>query len=163
VLACLDVYDPGDVLRRRLGAGRTSVGPVHVETGQHLPDGPGEVLAGVVAMAAVALADADQEVGEPVDVGGQHLPHDEVLVGVDQGEVRRRPVDHGGVDLVQRALAGRVHEQAADAGGEVVAGGAVHRPTRGQGLVGLQDLLDHQVGVGSGAVADELEVRRRLP
>ena len=51
----------------------------------------------------------------------------------------------GGIGFAEAFLAGRVDEQAGHLIGEVVAGGAFHRPFLAQRLVARQDLLDHQI------------------
>jgi len=105
-----------------------------------------ELVAGVVAVAAVMLADVDGQAGQPVELGRQDLGHHEVLLLVDDLVVVDGLAGEGGVGLRQRFLAGRVDEQPAHTVGEVVARRSGHRPRLRQPLAGLQDLLHHYVG-----------------
>ena len=138
------------------------VGAVDGEGGDQLPDRLVQLMSGVVAVAAVPLADFDGQVGQPVDLRREHLGHHEVLLLVDDLVPVDRLAGEGGVGLAQRLLAGGVDEEAADPVDEVVAGRARHRPRRREPLAGLEDLLHHHPGVGAGLACEAAQVALRV-
>ena len=117
-----------------------------------------QLVAGVVAVAAVALAGVDGQVGQPVDLCREDLGHHEVLLLVDDLVVVDGLAGEGGVGLADGFLAGGVEEQAADPDGEVVARRPRHRPRLRQPFAGLQDLLHHHPGVGAGVALQAPQV-----
>jgi len=137
-----------------VGGGRglagADVGAVDGEAGQHLPQHLVHLAAGVVAMTTALLAGGHQQVHDPVDVGAQHLPQDQVLAllhgVVPAGRLPRASAGHLPVELGEGLLAGGVDEEPGDDVQEVVAGGAAHRPRPGEGLSHLEDLLHDDVG-----------------
>ena len=64
------------------------VGAVHREGGDHLAQRVPQLAAGVVAVAAVTLADVGQQAGQALHLGGQLLAHDLELGGVHDLRVR---------------------------------------------------------------------------
>ena len=59
---------------------RAHVGPVDREARDHLAQRLVQLVARVVAVVAVALADLDEQRGQAVDVAAQHVAEDEVLL-----------------------------------------------------------------------------------
>ena len=141
--------DPRPVGGIGLGVGSVDVGPVDVQAQQVL-DHPaaqpvgraGQLLPGPVA------ADRAEHAHQPVDVGPERpVHHLELGVPGDLLEVVGVPGGLGPA-LAERHPAGRVDEQAAGEGAELVAGGAVDRPGVGQRLVAGEDLLDPEPAIG---------------
>jgi hypothetical protein len=142
---------------RHLADLRPCVGAVDREDGDHLADRLPQLEAGEIPVAAVALADPQEDLGQAVDVARQQLPQDEQLLlphhpGPVRALSRQFPVEVG-----QRPFSLRIDEQAAGPVQEVVAGGPLHRPGLAQGLPRLQDLLHHDPGF-RGFVAEPLQV-----
>ena len=135
------------------------IGAVDREGGQHLAQPVAQLPPGVVPVPAVALGDRRQQVGQPVDLGGQLLAHDLELGLADEVGVLRR---HTGELPVQRRELGQVvagDEEPVDPVQELVARGAGDRPVLGKLLVRGQDLLDDHPD-GAGGLVQPLQVAR---
>ncbi len=142
-------------------SGRREVGPVDAEGGQHLDERLPQRAPGRVPQRHVGAAHPQRQLGQPVDLGREHLgehqplgPRHDVLVGLGRAGQRLPQVG-------QRPLAGRVDEDPEHVVEHVVAGRAGAQPLLGQLLPGLEDLLDHDPAV-VGALGELLEVAARV-
>ncbi len=102
----------------------------------------------VVSVVSVVLADPTEGGREPGQIAGEH-PVEDVPLALQHH--RLEVFRLGNVALPGRCpgrLCVAAQEQPAGQGRELVAGGAVHGPAVGELLVRLQDLLDHDPGLG---------------
>ncbi len=110
-----------------------------------------QVVARVVAIAAVPLADVECDGSDAVELAAEQLAGREVLsfsTDVLEGRLASR---EGGVGPGERLFAGRIHLEGIHAPDEVVPGRARHRPAA-QGFCRLEDLLHHDPRVGSSLI-----------
>ena len=153
-----------NVVRVDLTGLGSHVRAVDAEVRDHLAQHLVQLVPRVVAMTTMALADLEEERGEPVHVAAEDIAHHEVLLlPGDAGEVRRLTGEPR-VGAGERLFALGVDEQATDAIQEVVAGGPRHHPRLAQPLTGLEDLLGDDPGRGAGVVqATEVVLRIAQP
>ena len=137
------------------------VGAVDRGAGHELAQRLVDLVAGEVPEAPVPLADADHELGQAVDVAAQKLVQHEVLFRARHRLEGLGPAREGRVELGKGGFARRVAEQPARQVEEIIARGARDRPVARQRLARVQDLLDHDPGLGRGR-AQALEVLPRV-
>jgi len=125
---------------------RAHVGAVDGQAGDRFPHRLGQLVARVVAVLAVGLANVDEGLHQPVDVGAEDLAQDAPLGLVDQLRVFVVQAREALIGAGERPLASRVDVETQNPVHELVAGAAGHRPGLGQLLAGGQDLLDHHPG-----------------
>ncbi len=120
VVPCLVVGRPG----------RRQVRPVDPEGREQLDERLAQRPPGRVAQRRVGAAHPQAELGEPVDLGDEHVAQHQVLRGVDDLLVRRAAAGLGGPQVGERLLAGGVDEDPEHPVERVVAGGAGAAATR---------------------------------
>src|SRR5439155_20467905 len=126
----------------------TDVGSVYAQASGDLADSLPQLAACAIAVAPVAIADFDPQVGQAFKVGREVGGDDLVLAGANYLGERLRLAGKRVIEGGQRAFVGRVDEEAVDICDEVTAGRALHRKVVRELITGGQDVFDHHVRAG---------------
>ena len=121
------------------------VGAVDGKTGDHLGDRIAQAVEREIARAPVALADAVEHVGQDIQLAGHRGVHDQPLGVVEEIVEGAGLAGRPAVDLAHAPGVGVGDEHPVYLIEEVVAGGAVDRPVRGQPFAARQDLFGDDV------------------
>ncbi len=125
------------------------VGPVDREPRDQLANRIGELMARVVAMPPMALADLQQEIRQTIHVAPENLAeHEEFLVAHDMDVVACLARELA-IELRQWLAGVGIDEESRHSIQEVVSRRAFDRPGLAQRLAWLEDLLGHDPGVRS--------------